>query len=115
MIRILTGAARSLGVLTSVLLAIQVSGCNRLLSPETKKRLCNSELHTISRAKELYAHDKKLQAGAAIQPTNLFMYLPESWHTGSLTNGRCRSGGTYFVGAVGDLPKCSVHGYGGFN
>ena len=69
---------------------------------------CINNLLSIDSAKEQWALEKKVEAGAAVQMvdlrhgTNMFLRWDHD----------CPAGGTFTVGAIGEEPTCSLGEYG---
>ncbi len=71
--------------------------------PALQRTHCLRHLEEIAAAKDAYAKDHDLAAGAAVPSETLIEYTEDGWRT--LT---CPAGGTYSVGVIGEKPACSV-------
>jgi len=66
---------------------------------------CDNQMCQIDGAKEQFAHVAGLADGESVTPEQISPYIYRGW-----TNLRCRSGGTYIIHTIGEMPECSVHG-----
>ena len=70
-----------------------------------QQNACVNNLRILHAAKEQVAMALQLPDGAAVPGDRIQSYLPTARQP-----LRCPEGGAYTVGAVGQLPECSVHG-----
>ena len=90
-------------LIIGILLAIAVP--NFVRARETSRtRTCIANLRQIDSAKEQYAMEARLAAGAAVTNANLVPDYMKRYPT-------CPSGGTYTNNAVGADPTCSIAGH----
>lgn len=89
-------------LIIGILLAIAVP--NFVRARETSRgRTCVANLKQIDSAKEQYAMEARLAAGAAVTQANL---VPDYLKRFPV----CPSGGTYTIANVGTDPTCSIGG-----
>lgn len=90
-------------LIIGILLAIAVP--NFVRARETSRtRTCIGNLRQIDSAKEQFAMEARLAAGAAVTQANLVPDYLRSFPA-------CPSGGTYTIATVGTNPSCSVAGH----
>lgn len=90
-------------LIIGILLAIAVP--NFVRARETSRtRTCIANLRQIDSAKEQYAMEARLAAGAAVTNANLVPDYMKRYPA-------CPSGGTYTNNAVGADPTCSIAGH----
>ena len=65
---------------------------------------CANNLRQIQDAKQQYAATSKGAPGAIVEPTSLDPYIKG----GSSSRTICRSGGVMSIGAIDEIPKCSI-------
>ena len=90
---------------TALLLAIALPSI-RPARPMAERNTCIANLKIISEAKRSWAALTKPEASVAAQPADLAGYLRQGLIP------VCPTGGTYTLGAVNELPRCS-HAYKG--
>ena len=90
-------------LIIGILLAIAVP--NFVRARETSRtRTCIADLRQIDSAKEQYAMEARLAAGAAVTWANV---VPDYMKKQPV----CPSGGTFTIAVVGTDPTCSVAGH----
>lgn len=90
-------------LIIGILLAIAVP--NFVRARETSRtRTCIANLRQIDSAKEQYAMEARLAAGATVTQANLVPDYMKRMPT-------CPSGGTYTIAVVGTDPSCSIAGH----
>ncbi len=83
----------------------QARAAAQQLSDEEERNTCINHLRQIDAAKQQWALEKNKTADAIPTAQDLLPYLKDGVFP------VCPSGGTYTIGAVGEVPACSVPGH----
>ena len=97
-------------LIIGILLAIAVPNFVRARE-SSRAKACVANLKQIDSAKEQYAMDNKLAAGAGAP--NMTDLVGSSNYIKSTPS--CPSSGTYTIAAIGTSPSCSVGAQSGYN
>jgi hypothetical protein len=90
---------------SAAIAAFLLGGSNAPHSTSSPKHACINNLRQIDGAKEQFALENKLSAGARVTEIEVAQYLKGQ------TVPKCPSGGKYSLGKIDEPPGCSVRGH----
>ena len=93
-----------LGGVVVLFAAAAVIPCRVPAKATAQKHACINNLRMLDRAKERWALEKKVEKGALVMMGDLMA----GEHSLVREVPKCSRGGEYAVGAIGEVPKCTL-------